>query len=231
MVSHIAGFQPIEIRCTHCNHSHLDKDWFAVHPHQTHLCAGCGKHFRDLRRAIGNPVSTISGSVGRRSSQSAERAVEFRQTDYPGGIQIWGSNPAIFWTNPISEESGIHVHAYDEFGSRMLDDTYSQVTIDDVTLDADMVRLRMAQSALPHLAHRITDLRCSACGASHFDSGENGFTPRTNHTCLECAHPLKAVGRLKKVIGNPIVAALEQLGNAAVRTPQLHESGLLIEAP
>jgi len=35
---------------------HLDKDWFSIHPHRRHLCASCGKNFRDTISGIGNPI-------------------------------------------------------------------------------------------------------------------------------------------------------------------------------
>jgi hypothetical protein len=47
MVTSIFGYGMKHIRCSHCSHAHLDRDWFSVHPHRRHLCAGCGRHFRD----------------------------------------------------------------------------------------------------------------------------------------------------------------------------------------
>ena len=59
MVSSIFGFEMKYIECTYCGYPHLDKDWFSVHPHKRHLCAGCGKHFTDTEVAIGNPIMGI----------------------------------------------------------------------------------------------------------------------------------------------------------------------------
>ena len=40
MVSRVFSFEMKCVECTHCSFSHLDKDWFSVHAHQRHLCAG-----------------------------------------------------------------------------------------------------------------------------------------------------------------------------------------------
>jgi len=42
----------------------------------------------------------------------AGRTLRVRQQEYPGGVQIWGSNPAIIWSAEKAEEEGIHVHAF-----------------------------------------------------------------------------------------------------------------------
>jgi transposase-like protein len=47
------------VTCTHCGWPHLDKDWFSVHPHRRHLCAGCGKLFHDQVKGIGNPIMGV----------------------------------------------------------------------------------------------------------------------------------------------------------------------------
>src|SRR5262249_48294451 len=142
------------VECTLCGFPHLDKDWFSVHAHQRHLCAGCGKQFRDTEKGIGNPIIKVAGLFGSGTHEikSAQRSIEIRQADYPGGIQIWGSHPAILWTAPRSEEEGIHIHAFSEDGGKILiDDTFSNVTIDGISLNPTQVRLFMAQRALPHI--------------------------------------------------------------------------------
>ena len=138
MATTVFGYTMREVRCTYCGYSHLDRDWFSVHPHSRHLCAGCGKHFRDTQTGIGNPICGVRDACGvqTRAPKPSTKKLKIKQQDYPGGIQIWGSNPAFIWTGKSTEEEGIHVHAYKE-GAQMpeIDETYGTVTIDGITLD------------------------------------------------------------------------------------------------
>ena len=59
MVSKVFGKSPNEVLCKHCGKSHLDKDWFSVHPHKNHLSAACGKNFTDDKVAVGNPAARV----------------------------------------------------------------------------------------------------------------------------------------------------------------------------
>jgi hypothetical protein len=52
------------VTCTYCGWPHLDKDWFSVHPHRRHLCAGCGKYFYDRVTGIGNPIIGVCDALG-----------------------------------------------------------------------------------------------------------------------------------------------------------------------
>ena len=234
MVSTVFGFEMRHVLCPYCGYSHLDKDWFSVHVHQRHLCAGCGKYFRDSIPGIGNPIrrtqTYFSDMCG--SPRKSSRSLNLAQRDFPGGIQIWGSNPAFVWTSEDDEEDGIHVHAFEVNGeTRSLDDTYSEVVIDGISLDPVMVRTLMAQSALPHLENRIVRLTCKRCLTWEFSVGDDAFRPKAGRTCSKCGEKLQGAGRLRKAISNPMVGVLDELGRDAPRTPQEHLSGLLIEAP
>lgn len=232
MVTSMFGYSMKYVECTLCGFPHLDKDWFSVHSHRRHLCAGCGQYFRDTDTAVGNPIVKMQEVFGSkvRPAKRATRSITFRQADYPGGIQVWGSNPAILWTGSQSEEEGIHVHAASEDGGKnIIDDTYSRVTIDGITLDPAMVRTLMAQSALPHIAGRLSDARCPRCDKSHFDTGELAFTPHDKYSCSGCGHEFPSRGRLRKTIGNPMVGTLAKLAESARRAPQKHEINLLPE--
>ncbi len=232
MVSKVFGFDTRHVRCTFCGYPHLDKDWFSIHPHRRHLCAGCGKHFRDTISGIGNPsraAQEISGLLPRQPTE-AVKPLAFRQRDYPGGIQIWGSNPAIIWTSEKPEEEGIHVHAYKRDGELANpDETFSAVEIDDMRLDPVMVRTLMAQNSLPHLESRVVPLKCDCCDAMEFSAGEQAFTPVAGHTCSKCGGHLRGPTRFRRTIGNPLIATLERLAGSAPRPPQKHATGLLPE--
>lgn len=230
MVSSVFGYPMRFVQCTFCQFPHLDKDWFSVHNHRTHLCAGCGRLFKDDVRAVGNPAMKIRESFpNSHAVNKAKEPTKFRQSDYPGGIQIWGSNPALLWTATKNEDEGIHIHAFDRNGEIDLDGTYSSVTIDNITLDPQLVRIRMAQSALPHIAGRVISLSCEECGEQHFDQEESAFTPHDDHCCHSCGSKLRSKGRFRKTIGNPICATLDELAKSAVREPQKHNSYLLTE--
>lgn len=231
MVSSVFGFDVRDVRCTICGYPHLDKDWFSVHPHRRHLCAGCGKNFQDSVVGIGNPVRATQESLGLlpRKPVPAAKVLKLRQSDYPGGVQIWGSNGAIIWSSDRAEEQGIHVHAYKTDGETANpDDTFSAVEIDGVTLDPAMVRTLMAQRSLPHLDARVVSLKCSQCGGMEFSRGEQAFSPIVGRLC-SCGGKLCGPTRLRRTIGNPLIATLEQLAANAPRPPQKHATGLLSE--
>jgi len=224
MVASVFGFKTKLVLCTYCGYAHLDKDFFAVHPHRRHLCAGCGKHFYDSERGVGNPISSAQAASGfaARKPKPAGRKLKISQRDYPGGIQIWGSNTSLLWTSKAREEEGIHVHAHKTTNGYEVDDTFSSVTIDGVKLDPVKVRVLMAQRSLPSIAGRIVALRCQGCGTEYFDPGEQAFTPSDTHICVKCGSPVKAKHRFRKVVSNPIIEALIRLELTAVRPPQEH---------
>jgi hypothetical protein len=230
MVSSVFGYAMKFIACSFCHFPHLDKDWFSVHNHRTHLCAGCGKLFRDEARGIGNPAMKIRESFPKHHKvNKARKSKRLRQRDYPGGIQIWGSNPALLWTANRSEEAGIHIHAFDQDGLIKLDGTFSNVTIDNISLDPKLVRILMAQSGLPHITGRVTSLYCEHCGEQHFDEGEHAFTPHDDHCCKSCGSKVRGKGKFRKTIGNPMCAVLDHLALSAVREAQQHKIYLFTE--
>lgn len=228
MVSGVFGFETIPVSCGHCGFPHLDRDWFAVHAHRRHQCHGCGRQFSDSSHGIGNPLSGLRARMERkpRVSVAAPRVVEVRQADYPGGLQIWGSNPAIVWTSEAPEEVGIHLHGFKTDTEEMpeLDDTYSKVFIDSVELDAAQVRIFMAQSAMPHLEGRVVSMNCRSCGEPHFDKGELAFTPHIDHVCMSCGSSFTAPTQMKRTIGNPFATArlaLARLASNPLRNDKL----------
>ena len=232
MVTAISGYRARHITCSCCGHAHLDQDWFSVHPHRRHLCAGCGRYFRDNETAIGNPICLLRDIYGieARTPRTSQKKLDIRQADFTGGIQIWGSNPAFIWTSEFTEEKGIHIHAFYEGEVRpKLDETYSRVAIDGVNLDPEKVRILMAQATLPFLKNRILSINCPACGRAQFSVGELAFTPIALHRCKRCSHQFTSPGRLRKTIINPLPAILLQLAQKAPRQPQQHDLNLMPE--
>jgi hypothetical protein len=218
-----------DIRCPRCGYAHSDRDWFSVHPHRLHRCAGCGRQFRGDGAAVGNPILGLRKALGieERALKVPDRPLVIRQRDYPAGIQIWGSSPAILWTNRSQEEEGIHVHAFernaDDPEHPTIDETFSTVTIDGVELDPTKVRILMAQRALPFLKGRVLSIQCPKCGTPQFDGGAFAFAPTALRACGRCRLEFGASGRLRKIIANPLVDVLNELAKTAPRAPQLHD--------
>jgi len=232
MVSRVFNKSIKFIECPFCNYPHLDRDWFSVHEHKRHLCHGCGKNFSDISIGIGNPSTALrdilEGTKKRHTVLSSE-ILEIHQRDYPGGIRIWGSNPAIVWTAKKSEQEGIHVHALNAKNKCEHDGTYRKVVIDGIKLDAEMVRYAMAYAAMPHISSRVVSINCPKCGKQHLDRGVLAITPHEIHDCEYCSKKFRAPGKLKKTIGNPMRKFKEELARSAVRAPQAHSLGLRTE--
>jgi hypothetical protein len=233
MVSSVFGHSMKEVRCTHCDYSHLDKDWFSLHPHHRHLCAGCGNYFRDSTDAVGNPLKGLQEKLGHKLTKpkKSKRRLEISQSDYPGGIQIWGSNPAIFWTGQFAEEDGIHVHVFDEKGEvvKELDNTYSKVVVDGVELYSTDVRAYMAQNILPHINGRTTTLYCTDCGQPHRSTGAHAYTPTDTHVCSNCGTSFRTRGKLRRMISNPVADQILALARFAPTTIQKFDLKLIPE--
>jgi len=233
MVTSVFGFEMTYVTCTHCGWAHLDKDWFSVHPHRRHLCAGCGKHFHDRVTGIGNPIVGVRDAcgLGDHEVKPAAETLNIKQSEYPGGLQIWGSNPAFLWTQPKHEEEGIHVHAYLTEGQTepTVDETFREVTIDGIQLDPVMVRVLMAQNVMPSLKDRVRSMDCPNCGQPGFDAGEAAYVPSPMHTCSECGRQFPTPGRIRNAVANPLPAILAELAKLAPRPPQQHRIDLLPE--
>lgn len=235
MVSSIFRKRMKYIACPNCNWPHLDKDWFSVHPHKRHRCSGCGKNFRDNEVCIGNPIMEFCHLLQcpqRKIPQISNRRLDIKQSDYPGGIQIWGSNPAILWTGEQHEVSGIHVHLYSDNGTtRVIDDTFGTVIIDNVKIEPDMVRKLMAQTCLPHLSSRIMSLNCNDCGEYYFDEYANAYSPSVVRECQNCKNLVTSNSRIRKVVSNPLVKIFNDLAKNSINPRQIHNMDLIPECP
>jgi transposase-like protein len=226
MTSSVFGVKMSHISCAHCDHPHLDADWFSTHAHSRHLCGACGRYFNDLRASVGNPICGAREACGVKAPRlkNASEKLAIKQSDYPGGIQIWGSSPALLWTSRTAESRGIHVHAFKaNAGLPAIDETYSSVAIDGVKLDPQQVRVLMAQRTLLSLRNRVGAIHCPDCAAPVFENGLLAFTPQKTHTCAKCSLRFTAKGRLRNTIGNPLPGILPLLAKSAPRAPQHHE--------
>lgn len=234
MVASIFELELKEVLCSHCNYSHLDKDVLSVKPHRKHLCAACGRDFFDSDLGIGNPIvalqSRLFGKPLKSNLKKSSKILDIKQSEFPGGIQLWGANQAFFWTNKAEEEDGIHIHGYDEKDNKVVDDTFGEVTIDGMKLDSKQVKYLMAQMALPHLRENVISLDCQKCGHSHFDIGRFAYTLHISHKCMNCGSVFSTKNRVKRSISNPILAKLDKLQASApreskARYTKLHREG------
>ncbi len=198
--------------CTYCGNPHADTDIYAVNPHRKHLCHACGKFFSAESRGVSNPLALLAKHRGADACQSPSLSVktlDVAQGDYPGGIQIWASNPAIVWLADRPEESGIHVHAYGADGRRLEDDTFGSVAIDGIPLEIEEVAYLMAQRSMPSLLGKVTTVVCRNCKADIFDKGREAFEPRREHKC-ECGE-LTILEPRALFVSNPLIRKLHVL--------------------
>ena len=213
MVCVLLGMPLTHLHCPRCGTIHLDAGEFSVRAHRKHQCGKCGREFFARQSGFSNPlvlIKEIYEDAAERQTIPANRKLVVQQKDFPGGIQIWGSNPAVLWTQHHQEESGVHVHCYNEKGERAVDDTFDDVWVDGHFLDEEMVRYYMAQRDLAHLGKYLTTLYCSWCSQAHFDNGKNAVHPHREHVCEHCG----SVFSSRKAISNPLVDILKKLGAA-----------------
>lgn len=219
---YISGFlerNVVGLFCPRCNTPHLDSDWYAVKPHRVHLCHGCNRLFRQESRQISNPISMVRHQLGVPTSLAkpirAKGILDIRQADYPGGLQIWASNPALIWTSSRREREGIHVHGWRSSNALpKIDGTFGCVRIDGIELNEEQLRVFMAQTALFYLRRKVVALNCPTCGVGIFDRGEAAFRPKNARTCESCGTYF-TTERRRKVVSNPFVTAVKKLRIAA----------------
>ena len=211
MVAAVFGLQIKRIWCPACKQLHLDEGWYSVNSHQKHLCVNCKSVFFDFGDGIGNPLAEIEIPPDALVAQPIPvDPLVCRQNDFPGGMQVWGTNPAIFWKNQERGHKGIHVHAFDRRGKFAFDETVPSLSIDGLSIDEDMVRIYMAQSVVPHLYRSVSYITCPKCGTDHFDRVPLAHIPHKLHTCNRCHYKFEH-GDGATSIGNPLVNTIARL--------------------
>lgn len=210
-MSSIFDFAIVSLYCDHCDAELLDKGLSAVRPSFDHYCDQCGEVTVTNERCVANPIIRFKEWLGdvqvQRPSVRPARTIRLDCDRFPGGFQIWGSNPSIIWTAKRQEESAIHVHAYNGENRRVVDNTYSEVWVDNVLLDIEMVRVLQIQRAIPELRHHLFSINCPECNHPHFDKGLHSVIPHQRHQCDVCQH----VFTTPKRISNPCIASLDKL--------------------
>ncbi len=218
-ISRLFGQHVKNLKCPRCGEAHIDAGEFAARPHRKHLCLACGRDFYDSEPSIGNPIALVADRYERgRRVVPAGRKLRAGHAEFSGGFQVWGTHPAILWTAPIPEESGIHVHGFKgDAEIPYVDETYDDVEIEGVRLDAAQIRLLMAQMAIPGLAERLISEECPRCKTPQFDVGVDAIVARRERVCTGCAYTFEATGRRKVAISNPMLSAATSINAIRAR--------------
>eukprot|EP00440_Ansanella_granifera_P004050 gb/GFBE01004396.1/.p1 GENE.gb/GFBE01004396.1/~~gb/GFBE01004396.1/.p1 ORF type:complete len:422 (+),score=96.64 gb/GFBE01004396.1/:1-1266(+) len=135
------------VRCKHCEALHEDiGDFFGQKLHRQHLCFGCGRNIYGPP-SIGNPMKAFAREWKREVAgmNIDPHNAEVHLNSANQRFMVWPSTPALFWSWDAPEIWGIHVHACDEKGERVIDGTFGLVHLDGKVLDraqlfADMLK-------------------------------------------------------------------------------------------
>lgn len=205
--SRIANLQSARVACRHCGAEHIDEGWFAVNPHRKHQCMCCGREFYQQTDVPGSAIEDKLREVFPVNMEPRippKRTIDLaRHLDAGRHIRIWGTHKALVWTADRPEESGVHIHVYNNRGEYIVDETFDKALWRGRTLDATEVQMLMLQKSLPHLDGRIEAAECSSCGIALLSEGKAAVNASTSHVCSSCG----AVNRSKKkVVMNPLHA-------------------------
>lgn len=213
MASVCLGYEPVSLECPTCMNFVLDQDATAVTPSYNHVCNQCFTQFHTQSKCIANPVMKVKEDLKdhcvKRETRTPNRTLSLLQSEYPGGIRVWASNPAILWTFPHLEKDGLHVHCFNSSKSGLVvDATVRELSIDGIPINARMVRSFMGQVALPGIRLHLYNVECPECGRAHFDDGLLASIPHHEHRCERCRTVFVTS---QPVICNPILGVLRDL--------------------
>lgn len=204
-ISELVGQDVKTLACPHCGGLHIDEFKFATHGHSKHLCNSCGRNFRDSSGpSISNPLADSHFQLGLDPPPSPvrpDRPLKFEVREY-SALRVWPSNTAIVSTMSRTEDVGFHVHAWDNDGHQVLDDTYSSLNIGGTELiEEDLRALTVQLLLVAGHKERIKSLKCSKCGHSLTSPTSGWMEPTTTHECAACGSTTKTQ---RKVFLNPI---------------------------
>ncbi len=223
LVSVNFGLHPKYLECPNCLTPVVDGGMNAVTPRAERTCEACGTNFTDSEKAIANPFAGLRTAImgpAERPVIPPAKALDVSQDKWSLGIQFWGPEEALIYTSPEVETGGLHTHLYDREFNPMdpdVEDNFTSATVDGVTLDNQMMRLFMAQRAVPELRKALRAIDCPECGDRLFDQGPDARTPRLEHRCAGCGHRFTPKGETEPTISNPFLADLDRLEAGAIR--------------
>ncbi|BCA94402.1 hypothetical protein TUM19329_07630 [Legionella antarctica] len=199
------------LTCNYCHSSIISTGIKAVIPGFIHVCQVCGMINETNYSCVINPVIALKNKIGdpiiKRKAFLPKRSIILTPDKYPGGIQLWGSNPSILWTSKRLEESAIHVHAYNACHKRIVDNTYSQVIVNGEYLNIEMIRVLQIQKAVPNLTKDITTVYCPVCDSAQFDTEMHAVIAHTTRVCQKCSRSFEH----PKAISNPALHLLKTI--------------------
>lgn len=208
-MSALFGISMIALRCQYCENWLLDKNLSAILPRTSHHCEHCQAITLTNNPCVANPLAAIKNTMGDfesiRPTHEPDRSINLDHGCFNGGIQLWGTNPSIIWTADRLEETGIHVHAYNSDGKRIIDNTYSQVVMFGTQINNNMVRLMQVQQAIPEITPYLGCIACPRCDTWVFHRDEAAAIPSTLHACTNCQHQWQT----EAVISNPVFRILK----------------------
>lgn len=141
LVSQEMGLRTETLKCKYCNTPHCDLGFFAQSPHKKHLCGNCGQIFQATKHlSISNPLVEVARGWEDKPRELVEAKghLDIISSDYPGGIEIWTTTPAILWRMDRPEVvNGIHVHCYLDRHRKAIDETFATITLDGEFYDRD----------------------------------------------------------------------------------------------
>lgn len=211
MISQILGVQMQDVICTNCESDIFLGRQSAANPSTSHTCPSCSTLNTTIDHVVANPLIALREACSSRIDPAVilpRRPLSLRWDEFPGGIDIWGSNQAIIWTACKPEEEGLHVHWYASDGTMLQDNTFDSVTIGAIEIDVTAARLWMAQRELHQVRAVVRSISCEECGRAICDHGAHARAPSEVHTCANCAHVSSSAGR---IIANPTPATIESL--------------------
>lgn len=115
------------LNCNKCHHPHLDLGDFAKNPHKKHFCGNCGVDSNWSKEPIiSSPIKELVDTFTKNFDFiNSDRTLDLRDyQDYQ--FKLWASTPAILWTSNQPQETGIHVHIYQN-DTKIIDDTFGEV--------------------------------------------------------------------------------------------------------
>jgi hypothetical protein len=167
----------------------------------------CGREFYDKITGVGSTVTARAGELFPRSREPRvhpNREIDLtRHVEAGRHLRIWGTHEAIVWTAERAEETGIHVHVYNQQGDYVVDETFDKVILRGGVIDATQVRWLMLQKSLDHLNGRIRAEHCQYCGADLFSLGAAAVSPSCTHQCQKCG---RITTTQKKLVINPLAS-------------------------
>lgn len=211
MISQIFGLQMQHVICSNCGEDIFLGRQAAANPSRNHGCPSCSTVNTTDDEVIANPLISLRDGYSSKIDPAVvlpERLLSLRWDQFPGGIDIWGSNQAIIWTARKPEEEGLHIHWYASDGTMLQDDTFDTVTIGATEIDVTAARLWMAQREIYQLRAAVRSINCEECGTPICSKGVQARTPSKDHSCPKCAHVTSSGS---PIIANPMPTIVQSL--------------------